>query len=221
MTFTLTTGGHACVRLDRDGGRLVIDPGGFSDPAVLDGADAVLVTHEHADHVDPAGLAGRLVADPALEAWAPAGVVDQLRAAGAPGARTHVAEVGGSWTAAGFAVRGVGGTHRAIHPDLPPVQNIGYLVEGVLLHPGDALQPPPAGTDLAVLLVPVAGPWLALADAIDYLRAVRPRVAVPIHDAILSPPGLALADRLVGGLGALEGTQYLRLAPGAAHLVEG
>jgi L-ascorbate metabolism protein UlaG (beta-lactamase superfamily) len=219
MTFTLTTWGHACVRLDRDGQRLVIDPGSFSDQAVLDGADAVLITHEHADHVDPAGLAALLGEQPDLQVWAPSGVVDALRAAGAPEGRTHAAENGVTWTAAGFTVRGVAQTHAEIHPDVPRPQNVGYLVEGVLLHPGDTLVRPPAGTELDVLLVPVAGPWLRLADAIDYVREVRPRVAVPIHDAILSAPGHALVDRMVGGLGAPDGTTYLRLAPGTEHTV--
>ncbi|MFP5332413.1 MAG: hypothetical protein ACLGHX_08665 [Acidimicrobiia bacterium] len=35
--ITLTTWGHAGIRLERDGHRLVIDPGSFTDPAVLDG----------------------------------------------------------------------------------------------------------------------------------------------------------------------------------------
>ena len=43
--------GHACVRLQQDGMTLVIDPGAFSAPDALDGADVVLVTHEHVDHV--------------------------------------------------------------------------------------------------------------------------------------------------------------------------
>ena len=61
MTLTLSTWGHACVRIERDGRRLVLDPGAFSDPAALDGADAVLITHAHPDHVDPAALAAVLL----------------------------------------------------------------------------------------------------------------------------------------------------------------
>ena len=40
MRFTKL--GHSCVRLEKDGAVLVIDPGGWSDaPAALDGASAV------------------------------------------------------------------------------------------------------------------------------------------------------------------------------------
>ena len=57
----------------------------------------------------------------------------------------------------------------------------------------------------------MAAPWLALGQAIDYLRAATPQTAVPIHDAILSDPGKLLVDRI---LGAMPGnSDYRRLAP--------
>lgn len=42
----LTKFGHATVRLEKPGQTRVIDPGTRSAPSILDGADAVLVTHE-------------------------------------------------------------------------------------------------------------------------------------------------------------------------------
>jgi L-ascorbate metabolism protein UlaG (beta-lactamase superfamily) len=216
MTFTLSTWGHACVRIERDGRRLVLDPGAFSDHAVLADADAVLITHEHPDHLDPVVLAGVLAERPALEVWAPEGAVRLLREAGAPTERLHVAHEGDTWEVAGFSVRGVGHAHAVIHPDAPVPENVGYLVDGTLLHPGDSFVTPPEGT-VDVLLVPVAGPWMKVAEAVEYVRAVRPRLAVPIHDAIMAPAGLGLVDRLVGGLGGAG--EYRRLAIGEAALI--
>ena len=44
---------HACVRIQSGGRALAIDPGNFSSVAdALAGVEAVLVTHEHADHLD-------------------------------------------------------------------------------------------------------------------------------------------------------------------------
>jgi hypothetical protein len=57
-----------------------------------------------------------------------------------------------------------------------------------------------------VLAVPAAAPWLKLAEPIDYLRTVRPRVAVPVHDKVLSPVGLSIHYRQLEQLGAAGGT---------------
>src|SRR5689334_17707999 len=59
---------HSCVRIEDTGRVLVIDPGVWSEPGALLGAHAVLVTHEHVDHVDPLRLAGA-----GVPVFAPAG----------------------------------------------------------------------------------------------------------------------------------------------------
>jgi len=210
----LTRLGHACVRLDAPHGRLVIDPGGYSDPDATDGADVVLITHEHADHVVPEPLRAALAERPALEVWAPPSVAAMLRAGAPAGAdRVHDARAGDRFTVAGFAIEVFGELHAVVHPDVPRVANVAYLVGGAVLHPGDSFTLP--GRPIDVLLLPVAGPWMRLAEAVDYVRAVGPRIAIPIHDAVLSPVGLALVDRLLGpqGLGA-GGAEYLRLVDG-------
>ena len=70
----LTKYAHACVRVE-DGGVLVVDPGIFTDPEALAGADAVLVTHEHPDHIDvkalTAAIGGRPVPVSARSRCAP------------------------------------------------------------------------------------------------------------------------------------------------------
>lgn len=208
----VTTWGHSAVRFERAGRRLLIDPGVFSDATVLPSADAVLITHEHPDHFAAEPLLAVLGADAAVEIWAPAPVVTQLAEAGAPGDRLHEAVPGTGFTAAGFAVRAVGGQHAVIHPDIPRVANVGYLVEEKALHPGDSFVDPPAATPLSLLLLPISAPWLKVAEAVEYLRRVAPSTAVPIHDSLLSDAGRGLHDRVIRQLA--QSTEYRRLAPG-------
>lgn len=208
----ITTWGHATVQFERDGQRLVIDPGVLSDLSVLTSADAVLITHEHADHIAVEAVVDAIAADAELEIWCPGSVEALLADAGVTSGRIHEVSAGAEFTAAGFRVRGVGGEHALIHRSIPPVANVGYLIEETALHPGDSFAAVPDGIGLRVLFLPVSAPWLKVAESVDYLAQVSPTIAVPIHDAILSEPGRAFTDRVVNRLaGDLE---YRRLAQG-------
>lgn len=211
MTTELSFWGHACIRLDRDGRRLVVDPGSFSSPDAVTDAHAVLVTHEHPDHVVPEQLAAALDAQPELEVWAPASVVEQLAGATDAAGRVHTVQAGDQVTAGGFSVHVVGDTHAVIHPDIPVIANVGYRIEDLLLHPGDSFGVPEAGQGVEVLCLPVAAPWLKLSEAIDFARAVDARVLVPIHHAPLSGVGNGMVDRLLTSQAPGE---YRRLAMG-------
>ncbi|GHE47120.1 MBL fold metallo-hydrolase [Streptomyces longispororuber] len=203
----LTKQSHACVRLDKAGRSLVIDPGGFGEADAAVGADAILITHEHPDHFDESRLRVAMEADPATEIWTLAAVADQVAAA-FPG-RVHRVGHGDTFEAAGFSVQVHGELHAVIHPDLPRVTNVGYLVDGSVFHPGDALTVPDHPVD--VLLAPVMAPWNKIAEVIDYVREVAPRRAYDVHDALLTDLARPIYD---GHIGRLGGAEHVRLAPG-------
>lgn len=208
----ITKYGHACVRVERDGGVLVIDPGSLSEPEAVDGVDAVLITHEHFDHLDVERLVDLLATRPTVTVHTHPDVTGKL--AELDGV-VHRVVPGDEFTAAGFAVRAYGGLHAMVHPELPRVANVGFFVEGErgeggLYHPGDSFDVP---TDAQVdtLFVPVSGPWLRLADAVEFVRQVAPRRAFALHDGLLNDVG---NDVVTGGMKRLAKCDYARLSPG-------
>src|SRR5215510_9213610 len=126
---------HACVRLENGGRGLLLDPGTWAEDAAFDGATDILVTHEHADHVDVDRIVAAHARSP-LTVHAPAPVAEML---GALGPAVHTVIVGENFTANGFEVNAVGGRHAVIFNGIPDCANLGYLVDGAVYHPGDSL----------------------------------------------------------------------------------
>ncbi len=206
----LTKFGHACVRIEHAGTTVVIDPGVFTEREALEGADAVLVTHEHPDHYLPEHL--RAVDAPVFTIEA---VARKIQAAAPDVAeRTTVVAPGESFDA-GLPVRAVGALHAVIHPDFPRITNCGYVVtagDAKAYHPGDALTVP--GEPVHVLLVPVSAPWLRLSEAVDLAREVKAPRNVAIHDRVYSEVGLGFVENQMNAFLPQAGQEYARLADG-------
>jgi len=204
----LTKYGHACVRLEKDSRSLVIDPGLMTpEPEALAGAEAVLITHEHFDHFEAERLYAAAEADPGLVVYTCPGVARHLARIGD---RVRVVREGDVLAAAGFEVTVVGTKHHLSHPDVPPVDNVGFVVDGEVFHPGDAL----TVVDVPTLLVPGQAPWMTVPDLIGYLRTVRPRRAYAIHDGLLNAWGLRVLDGVLESEAGRLDADIRRLSPG-------
>lgn len=181
----LTHFGHSCLLATIDGTSVLFDPGNFSHGFEgITGLDAILITHQHPDHADVARLPALVDANPQAALYADPATAAQL---GEPWRAVHV---GDTLRVGSLDVRGVGGRHAVIHPEIPVIDNISYLVgdgehAARLMHPGDALFVP--GEPVDVLATPAAAPWMKVSEAVDFLRAVAPQRAVPIHQGIIEP----------------------------------
>ena len=203
----LTKFGHSCLLVEEAGARVLLDPGSFSAGfEQLEGLTAVCVTHQHADHLDRDRLRALLDRSPGVRVVADEGSAPALEEAGAA---VEVVHDGDELALGGLGVRVAGREHAVIHPDVPRVPNVGYLLAGRLFHPGDALTEP--GGPVEVLAVPAGAPWLKVAEAVDYLRRVGPRVAVPVHEKVLSAAGIAIHYRQLEELGGRGGATALRV----------
>ncbi|AJC53250.1 MBL fold metallo-hydrolase [Streptomyces sp. 769] len=199
----ITKFGHACVRLEKNGRAVVIDPGVMTpEPDASAGAEAVFITHQHFDHFDPERLRGSRA-----PVYTCAGVAEQL---GEFGERVHVVRGGDHFSVAGFEVSVAGDRHHHSHPDAPPVDNVGFLVDGEVFHPGDAL----TVVDTPTLLLPGQAPWLTVPAMIEYLRRMAPRRAYAIHDGLLNEWGLKVLDDVLAREAGRTGADVRRLRPG-------
>lgn len=201
--------GHAAVLVEVANRRLLLDPGNFSTEwHDLTGLDAVIVTHQHADHIDPEKVPALLAANPDARVYVEPQVLTAVPLEGATALAADASvELGG------VTISAVGGLHAVIHRDIPRIGNVGIVVsasgEPTLFHPGDSLASVPQGTD--VVAIPAYGPWAAMAETIDFVRAVGAQQGFLIHDGLLSDRGRNL---IAGRVPELTVTSLVRPAVG-------
>lgn len=202
----LTKFEHACLVLEKEGATLVVDPGAYShDFIVPKRVDAIIITHDHPDHLDPELVKKILKAHPKATIIGHESITSKF--ADSP---TQAVTIGQSYPVGPFQLQFFGGTHASISESMPVPPNLGVLIDNYLYYPGDSFTVP---ENIAVdtLALPVAAPWLKFDMTAKFLEEVHPRFAFPTHDQILSEDGKQLVDRLAGGVANNKGILYKRL----------
>jgi len=201
----LTKYEHACFTIEKDGKLLIVDPGVYTnDLQTPENVVAVVVTHEHADHFDPAALDAIIAHNPKAIIIAEKTITEKLSEL-----PTATVEPGDKYTVPPFMFEFFGGEHALIHSSMPVIGNLGVMINDTVYYPGDSFTLPNKPVD--VLALPISAPWLKLGDTMDYLIAIKPRLAFPTHDALLSPIGKSLPDNMLPNLMKSFGGEYKRL----------
>lgn len=198
---------HSTLVLDKAGESLVIDPGSFLTPPDFHDVVGVVLTHEHADHWTPEQLNRILSASPDVRIVGPQGVADAAK-----DFAVEVVAAGDEVEIGGFSLRFFGGTHNVIHSSIPVIDNLGVLVDGEVYYGGDSYTVP--DVEVGTLAAPVGAPWLKIGEAMDYVLAVAPKRAFPVHEMTLSRVGLDMQAARLEAATQENGGTFFRLEPG-------
>jgi L-ascorbate metabolism protein UlaG (beta-lactamase superfamily) len=199
----ITKYGHACLLVEEGEAKILMDPGafskGFEDVMEL---GAILITHSHPDHLVLENIRAVLTKNPTAKVYADEDSAKELKSAGVT---VKAVRQGDAFEVSNVPVAVYGQVHAVIHPDIPDISDAGYLIGERFFYPGDAYTVPERPVE--ILALPIGGPWLKVEEVIDYVRAVKPKVAIAVHDAVLSPEGLKVnvgALDMLGHLGELR-----------------
>ncbi len=176
---------HSCILLEKNGTRLLIDPGNYCFiekklvPEDLGAVDVILITHEHQDHVDSSALL-KILERKKAKIYCTAGTQRILNEAGI---ESELVTPGKIKEIADFRIEIIDIKHDG--PLVGPMpENVGFLINEIFFHPGDSIAFP-KNLSCKILAMPVAGPWIKLHEALDAAIKLHPEYAIPIHDAII------------------------------------
>lgn len=201
----LTKYQHACFTLEKDGKLLVVDPGSDThDFTPGPGIVGILITHEHADHISRDLVQAIVDKNPDVMLVGPEHTVEDFEDNG----RIIKDETG--LDIAGFTVKIFPGRHDAVHPDLPTLPMLRYLIDDKVYYGGDTVSAPDDIHPL-VMAVPIAANWFRFGDVVDLVRKLQPTYAFPTHDRLLSDIGKQQVDKHMTNLTRDYGVHYARL----------
>ena len=200
--------GHACILVVVKGLKVLVDPGAYTQVPEVAELDVILLTHEHQDHVLLSSVTTLIAAHPQVEIITHIGLNEVLKDVSCKVTYvTHEERV----TRKGIVIQSLGEAHACIHPELPQVQNTGFMIDEYLYYPGDSFFVPEQ--KVSVLALPVAAPWLRLEEAITYARAVGAKTVFPVHDGMLKDECLGPTRRIPTMLLEKDGITFVDMMP--------
>lgn len=167
---------HSCFHVSGNGSSVLIDIGCFTTPLYpvddMPPFNAILITHQHADHLDPE-----------LHSWLQGLDVqiyaNQDVATKFPDLPISVIHDGSSFRVGELSITALSLEHCKMPDGSAGPPNTGYLINDTFFHPGDGIELP--GKQIDTLALPIAGPSISLFTAVQFARQVQAKKVIPMH----------------------------------------
>lgn len=203
----LTKYQHACFTLEKNDKLLVIDPGSDTyDFVSSENITGVLITHEHSDHFSHSLVQTIVDGNPDVVLIGPEHTVESFSDNG------RIISLETELEIADFTIRIFPGRHDVVHPDLPTVPMLRYLIDEKVYYGGDTINIPD-NIHPTVMAAPVSSNWFRFSDVVDVVRKLQPIYAFPTHDRLLSDVGKKQVDNHMTKLTRGYNVEYKRLDP--------
>ena len=198
---------HSCLLIEDSRANLLIDPSNFSwqdkkvQVASLPKIDYILITHKHADHLEPEFIRAVLGANPEAIVIGNSESVEELESFDIE-AQTNSPD----WIELTTL------EHPTLWRGMPGCKNTVFTLWDELTVFGDNRQLDKVNFAETVAF-PIVAPWGSLVEAIDLLLETPPKRVIPLHDWHLSEAGQAwyyqrLSDTLTG-----HGIEFVDVKP--------
>ena len=202
---------HSGIIIEKDENKIVFDPVEFKEKIPrLEKVVAIIVTHKHGDHLQPEIIARVRHDNPSAKVFITSDAALLIEDA-------TVVNNGDSFEVGGFKLDFFGENHAAIVPGQIPCENIGVVIDDSVVNPGDSFDWPYVETN--VLFVAIAAPWLKIAESMNYVESVKPKIVIPVHNALLSEFGESVNGSWMKEVCNLIGAEYRALVPGESVMV--
>lgn len=180
----LTKYGHACVIIENNKKRLIIDPGDFTElPEDVANIEAIVLTHEHGDHTDPTNVAIIHAYNPDVVIYGTQGSIDHLEAIDC-----KKVVVDGPLEIDLISSKVVlEPTDHAIIWQTSPCKNLTVTVGDFFYYPGDSFAV--CSKPVKIVGVPVSGPWLKTSESLQFALDAHAELLLPTHNGLLNTMG--------------------------------
>jgi L-ascorbate metabolism protein UlaG (beta-lactamase superfamily) len=174
---------HSCLVFEQDGFKLLFDPGTFSfaegivTPDMFKDVNAIIITHNHPDHIDPENLK-KIIELSGATLYTNSEVAAVTEKIGLKAELINE----GDLTIGPFKLKAISVIHEPLL-DSPTPQMTAFVIDEKVLHPVDSFEEKLLEyKGIELLILPTMAPFATELKIADFADRLQPKRILPVHD---------------------------------------